>query len=431
MSMAVGALLAGCAEDEAPIYGGLYGTIRNAETGAVVYNAELTLAPGHPSPVTGTNGAYVFQNLEARQYTLTVRAVGYLDDSRQVNVYPGENTQCDILLTPERDIEGVNISTKTLDFGSGLSHLTVTLYNTGNTPVDWHISTKTAVAWLSISPMSGSTDAGKSSDISVSVDRSKMSDDSSAIFIINAAGGSKSVVVNVSKSGGNGGNNGNGGNDESKDVTSGLYAYYMFNDNLQNAVDGAPNATGVNGPTFVDGIRGTKALRLRSTEDGKYSYISIPEGLINDGSYTVAFWIKGLSDGSIFHTENSNSNAYHYELFMSNARLAYGAINWYSSSGCRFNHSTFDQSEWYHIALTSNKTSDREAELKLYVNGEYTDVGTYSYGERQLKFIVGGEYADGYESTYPPVMMTIDNLRVYSARALSDKEVKQVYNFEK
>ncbi len=420
-------ILASCAKDEESVFGGIYGSIRNSETGAFVYNAEITLAPGHPSPITGTDGAYEFTNLEARQYTMTVRASGYLDDSRQVTVLPGENTQCDVLLTPEHDIEGVNISTRTLDFGSALSHLSVTLYNTGNTSVSWTISTKSSVGWMTISPMSGTTAAGKSSDISVSVDRSLMTEDSSAIFIINAAGGSKSITVYASKDGSSGGDN--GGGDASQNVTNGLYAYYMFDGNFQNAVDGAPHGQGINDPTFTDGVNGSRAVKLSVQDD---SFINVPEAMIDKNSFSISFWIKGLSDGHLFHVPSSGALDNSFIFTMQNGKLAFRAADYWQYDFQNFTHPEIISSQWNMIALTfvprGTSSTSVDVTAKLYINGDLVDaVDTDVFGVNQgTKFVFGGKFGD----TTPP-SMTIDNLRVYNSRALSDAEVKRIYNYEK
>ena len=47
-----------------------------------------------------------------------------------------------------------------------------------------------------------------------------------------------------------------------KDVTSGLYAYYTFEDNTKNTVEGGYNATAINGPTYVESMNGTKAIKF-------------------------------------------------------------------------------------------------------------------------------------------------------------------------
>lgn len=425
-------VLSSCAKDEVSTFGGIYGTIRNAETGSLVYNAEITLSPGHMSPITGTNGAYEFSDLEARQYTMTVRASGYLDDSRQVTVVPGENTQCDVLLTPERDIEGVSISTRTLDFGSTLSHLSVTLYNTGNTPVSWTVSTKSSVGWMTISPMSGTTDAGKSSVISVSVDRSQMSDDSSAIFIINAAGGSMSVTVYANKSGSTGGGNTGGGNTgggtgTDQNVTNGLYAYYMFNGDFQNAVDGAPHAQGINAPTFTNGVNGSQAVKLSVLDN---SYINVPEAMIDKNTFSVSFWIKGLSDGHLFHVPSSGAYSDSYIFTMQNGMLAFRAAYYWQYDVQLFTHSMINSSQWNMITLTCahREGSSYKVTMKLYINGEFVDVADTEVSgiNEGTKFVFGGKF----DNVTPP-SMTIDNLRVYNSRALSDAEVKQIYNIEK
>lgn len=426
-------VLTSCAKDEVSTFGGIYGTIRSAETGSVVYNAEITLSPGHPSPITGTNGAYEFSNLEARQYTMTVRASGYLDDSRQVTVLPGENTQCDVLLTPERDIEGVSISTRTLDFGSTLSHLSVTLYNTGNTPVSWTVSTKSSVGWMTVSPMSGTTDAGKSSVISVSVDRSRMTDDSSAIFIINAAGGSKSVTVYASKNGstggGNTGGNTGGGTEIDPNVTNGLYAYYMFNGDFQNSVDGAPHGQGINAPTFTDGVNGSKAVKLSVLND---SYINIPEAMIDKNTFSISFWIKGLSDGHLFHVSSTYDNYGTHIFTMKDGRLTFWSW-WRTSYEYTFAHPAISSTQWNMITLTcaqrdGNSSTNKRVTVKLYINGEFVDVVDCGVNGINCgtKFVFGGRL----DNITPP-SMTIDNLRVYNSRTLSDEEVKLIYNSEK
>jgi hypothetical protein len=67
----------------------------------------------------------------------------------------------------------------------------------------------------------------------------------------------------------------------------------------------------------------------------------------------------------------------------------------------------------------------------LYVNGNLIDRQSiagrdYNYVGKGTKFIFGGSYekADG-------AMMTVDNLRIYKTRALSDDEVRQIYEYER
>ena len=58
---------------------------------------------------------------------------------------------------------------------------------------------------------------------------------------------------------------------------------------------------------------------------------------------------------------------------------------------------------------------DRQA-----IDSSYSDIG------RGTKFIFGGPYAKAAGAT-----MTVDNLRIYNTRALSDKEVRQIYEYER
>ena len=180
--------LCSCSKDEVEVYGGIYGTIRDALTGTPIYNAEISLSPGQRTTVSGTNGTYDFQNLESMQYSLSVTASGYVYNTRQVNVIPGENTMCDMRLTPESDIEGIRISTTVLDFGTTHTNQSFTVYNTGNVPINWQI-TGVDENWLTVTPMNGTIEVGQSSAIIVKVDRSLVNETKTAMFSLNAAGG--------------------------------------------------------------------------------------------------------------------------------------------------------------------------------------------------------------------------------------------------
>ena len=82
---------------------------------------------------------------------------------------------------------------------------------------------KINVSWLTISPQQGETAMGKSSEIKVMIDRSNITSSQSTSFIVNAAGGSQSIVVLVSTESDGGGNEGDDegeGGDTSEDYSS-------------------------------------------------------------------------------------------------------------------------------------------------------------------------------------------------------------------
>ncbi|MFI3287254.1 MAG: carboxypeptidase regulatory-like domain-containing protein [Rikenellaceae bacterium] len=194
------------AEDEYSIYGGLYGTVIDAETGQPIQSANVVLSPTNVSTVTGSDGIFEFQNLESQQYSMTVTKSGYLFNSRQVTVLPGQNISGDITLTPESEITGFSLSTEMLAFGSTYSALTFTITNnSSSSATSWTISGVDA-DWLSVSPSSGTISLGQQSAVIVSIDRDYVTEDKLTYFIVNAAGGSKQVGVSASKASSGGGN---------------------------------------------------------------------------------------------------------------------------------------------------------------------------------------------------------------------------------
>ena len=215
-----------------------------------------------------------------------------------------------------------------------------------------------------------------------------------------------------------------------KDVTNGLYAYYTFEDNTKNTVEGGYNATAVNAPSYVESMNGTKAIKFSSLDN---SYISVPEPMIDGGTFTVSFWVKGLSDGHIFHvTEKENRYAF-FSFCVNDGYLTHYPHAYYQSS-VPFSHPTISNSEWVMITLTSTLIKNQNrTKVKLYINGEFidtlepgTDVTPIDNG---VKFIFGGAHSYRYVK-FDSMNMTADNLRIYNTRALSDAEVEQIYKYE-
>ena len=234
-----------CEEELPETMGGIYGIVSNLETGEPVRGASVILSPGNQTTVTGYDGHFEFSNLEAGQYKLQASASGYNTNSRQITVIAGKDASGDMPLAPIAEVMNVRLSNNYFEFGAEHTELALTIQNTGNSgPIDWTI-TGVDAAWLTVSPLSGSIAMGKTADVKLVVNRDKLAtDEASTTFMVNAAGGSQSVRVNVTKksAGGNDDNNDdNNGNSNVQDVTGGLYAYYTFEENVKNQIeDGAP-----------------------------------------------------------------------------------------------------------------------------------------------------------------------------------------------
>ena len=459
-TLLAGALLAGCSEDEVPVFGGIYGTIRDAESGLPVYNAEITLSPGNRTTVSGSDGSYEYRNLDAGQYSLSVTATGYRYNSRTVSVVPGDNTLVDMRLTPETPISGIEISTTSLNFDTAYTELSFDIRNTGTSgTIEWSI-TGVDVPWLTVTPMSGTTDMGKSSSVKVTVDRSALTADATTIFTVNAAGGSKSIMVSVrtkntggdggKDDGGNGddngggsGNNGGGSGDTEKNpVTNGLFGYYTFEGNAKNGVTGSSNGQ-LTGTSYVTGVQG-QGLKLGSSD--KLTIAPSDHGMFENLSFSISFWAKDLNDGHIFHSTRTPGSSDSYgdnatALYMSGGQLRFILTcysNYYEFSHNKYYFSHGTLSGWHMITLvtTVNTPSYGYARTQLYIDGELVDAVSESSSDtpsgyrNTRQFILGGAM-DYYNVKANGCSMTIDNLRIYNARALSSSEVMQIYNYEK
>ena len=179
------------------MFGGTYGVVRDAVSGDAIRNAAVTLSPGNYTYTTGNDGQFQFSDLEAGSYTLRCVASGYNSNSRQITVYAGENIPCDFQMTKQTSVASITISTNSIDFGTTSTEEVFSISNTGNAgTVSWNIS-KSNAPWLTVTPSSGSTAQGKSSTITVRVDRTKVTKDELTYITINAAGGSHSVAVSV------------------------------------------------------------------------------------------------------------------------------------------------------------------------------------------------------------------------------------------
>lgn len=91
----------------------------------------------------------------------------------------------------------MRLSVDRLDFGTDRTELTFDVINDGiSEDLVWDISELT-VDWMTVTPLSGVTSAGKSSSVKVVVDRSRISEDVTSVITVNADGYSESIEVIV------------------------------------------------------------------------------------------------------------------------------------------------------------------------------------------------------------------------------------------
>lgn len=91
-----GCLCAGCSDDDYEIYSTVYGTVTDYATGTPLENVHVVLSPSNLTDQTGADGAFHFENLDARQYTITVQKAGYQPNRKIIAAISGERMEADI-----------------------------------------------------------------------------------------------------------------------------------------------------------------------------------------------------------------------------------------------------------------------------------------------------------------------------------------------
>ena len=221
-------------------------------------------------------------------------------------------------------------------------------------------------------------------------------------------------------------------------VPQGLYVYYKFDDNFEDATENEIHGFGTASTSFVEGISTeSKAVKFSKTDNSTFVVAS---PIIDSKEMTISFWGKDFSDGHIFHLTSSRSNAPMFSLNMVNGQLKF-VVTIYNNSMYSFNaqpfvHPTLTDGKWHHIVLTSDFgiTDKSYITNTLYVDGlkvnsvtEGTLQASYSYGSG-TNFTMGGNLKIGSEYTFTATNMSVDNFRVYDTRRLSASEIKEIYN---
>lgn len=207
-------------------------------------------------------------------------------------------------------------------------------------------------------------------------------------------------------------------------VRNGLAAYFRFNGTTRSEVS-AIQGTPVNGPQYtVDSPDGTKAIALSSLD---LSQISFPKPMIAypARNYSISFWMKGYSNGHVWSMACGDYRFNYPKLTIKEGQFYIN--NRFNHNGSSFTHPQLDYN-WHFIAIVV-KTENNETTAGLYIDGVLVDSISLAGSASQpcTKFLLGGESESGDNA----IDFYIDNLRIYSSRALSDEEVAQIYMSEK
>ncbi len=96
-----GVITSGCSNsnDDYVAFATLNGSVTDYVTGVPLENASVVLSPSNQTKQTGADGVFVFDGLEAKQYTITVQKAGYQPNRKVVTAISGESVDVKIQLT--------------------------------------------------------------------------------------------------------------------------------------------------------------------------------------------------------------------------------------------------------------------------------------------------------------------------------------------
>ncbi len=79
-----------CNPIEYDVFGTIEGTVVDSETFEPIGYVSVDLSPGSKNVITSDDGKFVFEDLDAQQYSLNVHKNGYESNIRTINVLAGE-----------------------------------------------------------------------------------------------------------------------------------------------------------------------------------------------------------------------------------------------------------------------------------------------------------------------------------------------------
>lgn len=321
----------------------------------------------------------------------------------------------------------MSVSPLLLDFGEEATEQTFTISNVGTAELAWNITVPEGMG-LKVSNVSGVTAPSGSKQITVTLDRSVMPETINTTIEVSDGTRKESVAVKAVK----------GSDIAGTVVTQGLYVYYKFDDNFEDATENEIHGFGTASPSFVEGITPeSKAVKFSKTDNSTFV---VANPIIDSKEMTISFWGKDFSDGHIFHMTSSYENDPMCTLTMIDGQLKFVVTRQnngnYNYNAQAFVHPTLTDGKWHHIVILSDFCISQSSVITntLYVDGqkvnsvtESTFAWASSYGSG-TNFTMGGKYEFGHNHSFTATNMSVDNFRVYDTRRLSASEIKEIYN---
>lgn len=332
-----------------------------------------------------------------------------------------------VTITATKAVAKMSVSPLALDFGEESTEQNFTISNTGTAELTWSITVPEGMG-LKVSETNGTTAPSGNKQITVTLDRAAMPENLDTSIEVSDGTNKETISVKGIK----------GNNVAGTVVPQGLYVYYKFDDNFEDATENEIHGFGTATPSFVEGITPeSKAVKFSKTNNSTFV---VANPIIDSKEMTISFWGKDFSDGHIFHMTSSYQNDPMCTLTMIDGQLKFVVTRNnngnYNYNAQAFVHPTLTDGKWHHIVILSDFCISQSSVITntLYVDGQKVNSvteGTFawasSYGSA-TNFTMGGNYEFGYNHSFTATNMSVDNFRVYDTRRLSASEIKEIYN---
>ena len=190
--------LVSCTKEKAT--GRIQGIVTNMNTTEPIQGVNISLSPTGASAVTGSDGRYEFNNLEPGNYTVQGTKSGFESNTKNITITSGNVSSGDMQLRPAAT--GFRLNVDYLDFGTNFTQMSFKIINVSTTnAMSWEIVE--SLNWLETSPSAGSIQGGQETTVNVAIDRSLLSQTTTANITVRSADHSVVLPINVTVSGDN------------------------------------------------------------------------------------------------------------------------------------------------------------------------------------------------------------------------------------
>lgn len=196
--LALGLFSTSCKKEVAT--GKIQGLVTNYATSEPIQGVNISLSPTGASAVTGSDGRYEFNNLEPGNYTVQGTKSGFESNTKNISITSGNVSSGDMQLRPAAT--GFRLNVDYLDFGTNFTQMSFKIINVSTTnAMSWEIVE--SLNWLETSPSTGSIQGGQETTVNVAIDRSLLSQTTTANITVRSADHSVVLPINVTVSGDN------------------------------------------------------------------------------------------------------------------------------------------------------------------------------------------------------------------------------------